>query len=448
MSNTRFIVDQPYTLVVGLGKTGMSVVRYLCRKNVNVVVTDSREQPPEMETLKRLYPDVKVYTGGFDQEIFIKADRIIASPGVPMTEKALRAALQSDVEITGDIDLFARDVVAPVIGVTGSNGKSTVTALITRMAEHAGINVAMGGNIGTPALDLLSESRELFVLELSSFQLETLHDMPMVASVILNISPDHLDRYENLESYISSKKKIYSHAKTVVVNRDDAQLGQGLPHDVLVIGFTLGQPETGDFGLRQFKGEEWLSYGEECLMPAENMKIKGRHNIANALAALATGKAAGLPMTPMIDALVEFEGLRHRTEWVAEINGVNWFNDSKGTNVGACIAAIEGLPGKHVLIAGGEGKGADFGLLKTAALKHLRAAVLIGRDATIIERAIDSAVQTIHADDMKDAVIKAAELAQPGDNVLLSPACASFDMFKNFEHRGDVFTHHVRELLK
>lgn len=453
MTKRHLSVEQPYTLVVGLGITGMSVVRYLHKSggNIagkNIVVVDSRDQPPESKALSKNFPDVELRTGDFDAGIFIAAENIVVSPGVSIKEPALLAARQQGVKISGDIDLFAQEAMAPVIGITGSNGKSTVTALVTAMAKQAGVDAVMGGNIGIPALDLIAEEHALYVLELSSFQLETMDSLYMEVAVVLNLSPDHLDRYDSMDSYVHSKKVIYQHAEKFVVNRDDIKASQKLPPRDCIIGFTLGKPESGDYGVCKHKGEMWLCNGKEMLLPASRLKIKGRHNVANALAALAIGTAMDFPGKAMLDALVNFSGLAHRTQWVADINGVHWFNDSKATNVGASIAAIKGLPGMHVLIAGGESKGADFEPLKSIAKKHLRAVVLMGRDADIIEKALCGEVQVIRVADMKDAVIKAAELAQPGDNVLLSPACASFDMYRNFEHRGAEFVKAMRECLQ
>ena len=389
-----------------------------------------------------------LHTGKFDPDLFVNARRIVVSPGVPLSESVLQVAKDQGVEITGDIDLFAREITAPVVGITGSNGKSTVTTLLSAMIKSAGMNVSMGGNIGKPALDLLSDETDLYVLELSSFQLETLASLPMQVAVVLNISPDHLDRYDDLASYALSKQVIYENAANLVVNRDDALASQNLPSNKPVVGFTLNEPGDNDFGLRCYGNESWLCRGQEKLLPAASLKIKGQHNTANALAALAMGSLLNIPLKPMLDALKNFGGLQHRTQWLAEINGVHWFNDSKATNVGASLAAIEGLPGTHVLIAGGESKQADFSPLKQVAKDRLRAVVLIGRDADIIESALDNVVPVLHAVDMDDAVKKAAELAQPGDNVLLSPACASFDMYQNFEHRGAAFIQSVQECLQ
>ena len=436
-----------YTLVVGMGITGLSVVRYLCALGENVVVADSRDLPPNLNLMRQLFADVDVYTGAFKPALFTEANRIVVSPGVSLANPAIQAALEKGIEVTGDIDLFAHEVKAPVIGITGSNGKSTVTALLTAMARQAGVNAVMGGNIGTPALELLGQKAELIILELSSFQIETLHRLPMLASVVLNLSADHMDRYADMGAYISSKLPIYEQAENCVLNRDDAILQtQNLSYRN-VTGFTMREPADNDFGIRYIDDRRMICLGEQVLFDCARLKIQGDHNIENALAALALGQQAGLPMQDMLTALSLFGGLPHRTQWVAESDGINWFNDSKATNVGAAVAAITGLPGKHVLIAGGEAKEADFSALAETAQAHLRAVVLIGRDASKIETAIAGVVPCEYAEDMAEAVAKAQALANSGDNVLLSPACASFDMFDNFEQRGEVFMREVRGLL-
>jgi UDP-N-acetylmuramoylalanine--D-glutamate ligase len=438
--------QQAYTLVVGLGMTGLSVVKYLRGLGELVVVADSRVHPPRLSECHLAFPEVETHCGAFDTELFKQAHRIVLSPGVPLNTSAVQEAKQAGIEITGDIDLFAHEAAAPVIGITGSNGKSTVTALLNAMAVRAGVRVAMGGNIGTPILDLLDDANQLYVIELSSFQLETMRELQLEAGVVLNISDDHMDRYTDFAGYAQSKHILYQHTRNWVVNRDDAIASTPPFLAAHVTGFTLSQPAQNDFGLCVVNGDDWLCFGNENLLPVSEMKIRGRHNVANALAALALGQYAGLDMSAMLDTLREFTGLPHRTQWVAAQNGVNWYNDSKATNVGAALAAIYGLPGEHVLIAGGEGKGADFSALRAAA-SRLRAVVLIGRDADIIAAALGDSVAQVRAVDMKQAVQCAAELAVPGDNVLLSPACASFDMFNNFEHRGEVFIREVQALL-
>ena len=435
-----------YTLVVGLGMTGLSVVRHLHKLGESMMVVDSRDIPPALNEFRESFGDIPLHTGKFRSRDFTNAQRIVVSPGVPLSDPALQQARDKGVEITGDIDLFAHEVDAPVVAITGSNGKSTVTTLLAKMADRAGLKAEAGGNIGLPVLDMLNDTTELYVLELSSFQLESLNRLPMAAAVVLNVSPDHLDRYADVNAYAMSKQAIYENAAHAVINRDDAYVSKMLNHSQNATGFTLSRPAAGDFGLCEKDGEQYLCAGTELLLNTAELKIRGRHNCANALAALALGVSIDLPMQAMLDVLREFPGLEHRTQWVADIDGVSWFNDSKGTNVGATLAAIDGLPGKHVLIAGGQGKGADFRPLHDIAEQRLRAVVLIGEDAAAIAHAIDQVVSVEFAVDMQEAVRLAAGLAEQGDNVLLSPACASFDMFRSYAHRGEVFIEAVEGL--
>jgi UDP-N-acetylmuramoylalanine--D-glutamate ligase len=348
----------------------------------------------------------------------------------------------------GDIEMFARQVNAPVIAISGSNGKSTVTTLVGEMARQAGLKVAVGGNIGTPALDLLAQQAELYALELSSFQLELLQSLKPLAATVLNVSPDHMDRYRDVEHYSQVKQHIYHNCKVAVINRDDARVSQMTTGQRLISGFTLGEPAAGDFGLREFDGEVWLCKGGKKLLAESELKLGGRHNTANALAALALGEAANIDVDDMLATLLRFTGLPHRTQWVRERDGVSWYNDSKGTNVGATLAAIEGMQVKNklILIAGGLGKGADFSPLKNAVRDKVRLVVLIGQDAAKIEQALEDVVPVMLASSMQEAVHIADDLSHPGDCVLLSPACASFDMFRGFEHRGEVFMRAVEAL--
>ena len=437
-----------YTLVVGLGKTGLSVVRYLRALGEAVVVVDSRDIPPGLGELNKEYSDVECYTGAFDAALFVNAHRIVVSPGVSLTEQALKQAKNNNIEIIGDIDLFAHEVMAPVVGITGSNGKSTVTTLLAMMAAQAGKHSVASGNIGLPVLDSLDDDIDLYVLELSSFQLETLQYLPMKAAVVLNISADHLDRYENLAAYAMSKQVIYENAEILVVNKDDELASRVSASTGNLLAFTLNKPEANEFGLCEGSDKAVsLCFGEQPLIAADQLKIKGSHNLQNALAALALGHAIGLPFTSMVETLKEFKGLRHRTQFVAEIDGVNWINDSKATNVGATIAALIGLPGTHVLIAGGEAKDADFSQLAEVIKEHCRAVVLMGKDAENIRAVLPDFIPVEMVTDMQAAVLAAQSLAIPGDNVLLAPACASFDMFENFEQRGDVFIQAVETLV-
>lgn len=438
-------------LVIGLGKTGLSCARYLARQGHQVAVTDDRLDPPGLPAVQDELPDVALFLGRFDPDAFEHAEQIVVSPGVPLAQPLISAARERGVEIIGDIELFARAVTAPVVAITGSNGKSTVTTLVGEMARAAGRNVKVGGNLGTPALDLLPADGiepDLYVLELSSFQLESTFTLAPRAAVILNISPDHLDRYAGLDDYAKAKQAIYRNAAVQVVNLDDAYAAQLADAKRPSVGFGVQPPSFGNYGVRDFGTQAWLMRGDERLMLASEIRMAGRHNLSNALAALALGDAIGLPHKAMFETLRTFGGLPHRTQWVAESKGVVWYNDSKGTNVGATLAAVLGMDRPVVLIAGGLGKGADFSMLHDALKGRVRALVLIGQDAPQLEAALRGVAAIVRAESMESAVKLAAELAQPGDAVLLSPACASFDMFKGYDHRGDVFIDAVRRLLK
>lgn len=436
------------TLIIGLGRTGLSCASFLARQGVPFMVMDDRKQPPELTSLREQFPDTELFLGGFDTRVMETCSQIIISPGISLYDPEIEKIINSGIPVIGDIELFARYVDAPVIAVTGSNGKSTVTALIAEMASAAGRNVRVGGNLGTPALDLLEGGTpDMYILELSSFQLESTSSLNCAASVILNLSPDHLDRYRNLDEYLAAKLRIYQGDGVVVVNADESLLQAHIPESRKIMRFTSRVPHQGEFGLRERDDEMWLVKGDEYLMPAGKLHIRGFHNVSNALAALALGEAAGLPRQAMIQALTTFGGLPHRMQWVAEHDGVIWYNDSKGTNVGATMAALQGRPEKVILIAGGLGKGADFSPLKDVVANKCRVVVLIGRDASLIEKALDNVVPVAHASDMRDAVQMASRFAQPGDFVLLSPACASFDMFHDYEDRGTAFVESVQRLL-
>lgn len=415
-------------------------------------MTDSRSDPPGNAILRAEMPEVVAMLGRYDVDLLAHAQRVLLSPGVPLREPFLQAAMRRDLEVIGDIELFARNVDAPVVGITGANGKSTVTTLVGAMARCAGKDARVGGNLGTPALDLLTGTApDLYVLELSSFQLETVTSLNAHAATVLNISPDHMDRYATLADYAAAKRRIYRGSGVMVINADDALVMAMHEPGRDALRFTLEAPrDNREFGVEQHAGQVWLARGAERLLSIDELRIKGTHNIANALAALALGSAMDLPMEPMLHALREFEGLPHRCQWVGSGLGVDWFDDSKGTNVGATVAAIIGLAvGRHVvLIAGGDGKGQDFSELAHAARGRLRGAVLIGRDGPAIERVLREVVAVRRADDMNDAVAQAAAIARPGDAVLLSPACASFDMFHDYVHRGEAFAATVRQRLQ
>ncbi|MGH8312020.1 MAG: UDP-N-acetylmuramoyl-L-alanine--D-glutamate ligase [Gammaproteobacteria bacterium] len=435
------------TLIVGLGKTGLSCARFLARQGMDVAVTDSRERPPGLKELHDAVPDAAVFVGGFSEDALTHADQVVLSPGIPVATPFIAKARALGLPVFGDVELFARQAHAPVVGITGSNGKSTVTTLLGLMAERAGIEVRVGGNLGIPALDLIRETEpQLYVLELSSFQLEVTVSLQCTAATVLNISPDHMDRYATLAEYAAAKARIFAHCDVAVINRADDWVRRMAPDVHKHVSFGLDVPGGSDYGIVVHKQQRWLTRGDEKLLPADALRIRGDHNLANALAALALGEAAGLPMAAMLAALREFPGLPHRMEYIADVNGVSWYDDSKGTNVGATLAAVSGLMGPLVLIAGGDGKGQDFTPLAQALSGKTRAAILLGKDAVAMETAITGRVPVTRVKDMDAAVQAAARLAQPGDLVLLSPACSSLDMFENFEHRGRVFAQAVRRL--
>jgi len=443
------IVSDRRTLVVGLGKTGLSCVRYLCEKGRDVAVADSRLLPPGLDDLRAEWPDLPVYLGEFDADLFAGFNDLVVSPGISVAEPAIRVAADKGAVIRGDIDLFSEVADAPIIAITGSNGKTTVTTLVGEMARAAGRRVEVGGNIGTPALELLGRGADLYVLELSSFQLETTRELNALAATVLNVSDDHMDRYPDKMAYFQAKQRIFNGCQNAVVNLDDA-LSTPMARDnlrFLCFGFHRVNPDT--FSTRDDDEGTWITFGFDNLLLAEELGLMGQHNISNVMAALALGHAAGLPMDVMLETAKRFKGLPHRCEFVRRVSDVDYINDSKGTNVGATAAAIESLvpaDGKIVLIAGGEGKGADFSLLAEPVATHCRAVVLIGADAETIATALGNRVETVNAADIAGAVHTARKLAQPGDRVLLSPACASFDMFRDYGDRGDRFRQQVEGL--
>jgi UDP-N-acetylmuramoylalanine--D-glutamate ligase len=435
------------SIVVGLGRTGLSCARYLHARHESFAVTDSRAAPPESAALQKLAPEAEVRFGGFDESLLDDAMRVIASPGVSLREPFMMSAAIRGVPIIGDIELFAREAQAPVAAITGTNGKSTVTTLVARMAEAAGKRVLAGGNLGRPALDLLDDpAPELYVLELSSFQLETTRSLRTAAAVVLNVTPDHMDRYESVGEYASAKARIFQHCDAAVINVDDP-LVQAMTHRAArVLTFSLHADRGADYYAREQDNDVALMHGEKQLLLMSEMKIAGLHNVANALAALAMCDALQLPAEPCVAALREFTGLPHRSQWIADVNDVRYVNDSKGTNVGATLAAVAGMPGSLVLIAGGQGKGQDFSPLAAAFRGKVRHVVLLGQDAKVLAAALEGVTSIEFAKDMDDAVGRAARAARKGETVLLSPACASFDMFRDYAHRGYMFAASVRRL--
>jgi UDP-N-acetylmuramoylalanine--D-glutamate ligase len=436
----------PLSVIVGLGRTGVSCARHLAARGHRLVVTDSRENPPGLAELRRLVPGAATALGGFDPAVLEGADQVVVSPGVSLAEPFLRRAAAQGLDLVGDIELFAREAGGRVVGITGTNGKSTVTTLVGAFAQAAGLEVRVGGNLGEPALDLLAgPPAAMYVLELSSYQLETTWSLQPEAAAVLNVSPDHLDRYRDLAEYAAAKARIYERAAAAIVNLDDGIVVRMPRPGQRTVGFSLRR-EDADFRLLREAGEDWLAEGAEPILPLAALALPGRHNAANALAALAVGSVCGFPRAAMAGVLQEFRGLAHRTERVRDRRGVSWIDDSKGTNVGATVAAIEGMDGPLVLIAGGEGKGQDFTPLGPACQGKVRQAILIGRDARLLAAALENRCAVTFAASMEAAVGAADSVAHAGDTVLLSPACASFDMFRDYAHRGEAFAAAVREL--
>ena len=436
-------------LVLGLGDTGLSAIRWLEAHGAEVRAADTRAAPPALGTVRARHPRVPVALGAFGPALLEGVETVVASPGLALRDPFLRAAAQRGVEIVGDVEIFARALrgsAARVIGITGTNGKSTVTALAGAMGAAAGLRTAVAGNIGLPVLDALGATVELYVVELSSYQLETTASLALEAAAVLNVTQDHLDRYDSMADYAAAKQRIFRHCRARVVNRDDAAtlaMGEGARE---LLTFGLGVPgHRGEWGLDERRAH--LMRGAQALLPVAAIGVPGLHNAANALAAHALGSAVGLPDEAMARAIRDFEGLPHRVQLVAEAGGVRFYDDSKGTNVGASVAALEGFTVPVVLIAGGDGKGQDFSPLASAVKAHARAVVLIGRDAEAVAAALVGAgVPLERARTMEEAVAAAQALARPGDAVLLSPACASFDMFRNYGHRGEVFAAAARSL--
>ena len=449
-------------LVLGLGESGLSMARWFHRKGAQLRVADSREQPPHAAQLASEMPQVPLERGPFRSSSFSGIDIIAISPGVALREPRVSEALNAGVFVAGDVEFFSHALKSftgiKVIAITGSNGKSTVTSMVGAMCRAAGLNTVVAGNIGLPVLDALTQvetelskgkkAPDVFALELSSFQLETTYSLDASAASVLNLCQDHLDRYSSMDEYAAAKARIFSGHGVQVVNRDDDFSRRLASPSRTVLSFGLKTPANNrEWGMAVSGGEPWLAQGEVKLMPLTELPLAGSHNAANALAALALCRASGMEYPPLLSALKKFKGLPHRVQKIAEIRGVAFYDDSKGTNVGATVAALSAMPQKAVLIAGGDGKGQDFSPLKSAVAAHARALVLIGRDADKITKDVAGCgVPLLRAVTMEDAVVLGFSKAQRGDAVLLSPACASFDMFRDYQHRAEVFTRAVQGL--
>ena len=449
------IATNKVTVIVGLGVTGLSVARFFARNNQPFVVMDTRSNPPLLSMFNQQFPNRDCLCGPLDQELLCNAQQIILGPGLPLAMPEIQAAQQAGVEVIGDIELFARSAPAPIVAITGSNGKTTVTTLVGEMAKAGGLQVLVGGNIGVPALDLLVEDTpDYYILELSSFQLETTQKLNAHIAVVLNVTEDHMDRYANFGAYHAAKIRVFFGVKTMLVNRD-APLSRGLvAQDVKEISFGMRQPDLKDFGIVRGQEGQFFAKGFMHLMPVSDLCMRGQHNQSNALAAMAMVDSMGALNEGALNACASFPGVKHRCQTVAVKAGVTYINDSKATNVGATLAALSGLSAElatgqslHIIL-GGQGKGADFSILSNGLGSTIKTALIMGEDAPAITQAVTNHVETIQVGNMAEAVHKAAELACEGDIVLLSPACASFDMYPSYEHRGDDFISKVQGLSK
>lgn len=427
-------------LVLGLGVTGLSVARYLKRQGIDARFFDSRRKPPGLDELHDLLPEAEVVLGESADAALENVSRIVVSPGVADTEPLLATARDAGIEIVSDIELFAKEARAPIVAVTGSNGKSTVTTLLSLMCEAGDRTALAGANLGVPALDLLDKPEaDFYLLELSSFQLQRTNELPAKVAVLLNITADHLDWHESEKAYRAAKYRIFENADAAVINRTDPDIAEHVGEGTPVVTFGPDEPDEGHYGVLQEDGIRFLARGEQLLLATSGLAMVGRHNQLNALAALAAGELMGLELSAMLQVLPEFPGLPHRMQLVARRGGVDYINDSKATNIGAAMASIDSIDGTIVLIAGGQAKGGDFGELSAVLAGRLRAAVLIGSDADQIADALADQAPVYIATDIGEAVTQAAAFAESGDTVLLAPACASFDQFPDYEARGDAF---------
>ncbi|KDC55214.1 UDP-N-acetylmuramoyl-L-alanine--D-glutamate ligase [Pseudoalteromonas sp. S3431] len=422
--------------VLGLGVTGLGIVRFLLSRSLMPKVVDSRTSPPGIDWLKEHAPNLDTHFGNLDDAELRTSDIIIISPGLSLKIPAVADAINAGVEVIGDVELFARINTKPVVAVTGSNGKSTVVTLAYEVLKEAGYKVALGGNIGTAVLDLLNDDFDVYVLELSSFQLDTTKSLKPISATVLNVSEDHLDRYDSYQAYIDSKLSIYDGAELIVANTDDSQTHPVERSTPPQISFGVQQ---GDYHLAQYNNETHFMVKGDAFLPVSTLAVVGKHNYLNTLAVMALLSPFEVSKEQYVNALSQFNGLAHRCQFVAEFNGVKYFNDSKATNVGATIAAIDSLAsdGENlIVIAGGDAKGADLNALKPYIQRHVKALICFGKDASDLAAITNKSYLT---NNMEEAVALAKVLSSTGNIVLLAPACASIDMYNNYMQRGDDF---------
>lgn len=434
-------------LIIGLGATGLSCVRYLLSKNYSVFVADSRENPPKLSEFKKDFPNIEIHLGKFSEDVFAKAGTLVVSPGVSLEEPCIQHAIQNHIPVIGDVEIFAREAKAPIVAITGSNGKSTLTTLMGDIISDAGFKAVVCGNIGLPVLDALAlPTPDYYVVELSSFQLDTTHSLKAKVAVVINVSPDHMDRYATLDDYRESKQRVYRHCEYAIVNADEPEIWKNLTFDKMPIEFTLQNPTQHQWGIR----DRFLVYGDNNLIPISDLLLQQRHNNQNFLAALAMGACLQLPMQSMLQTLKHFTGLEHRCQLVKKIDGVSWYNDSKATNVGAAIAAIESMSqsmsGNLILLAGGDSKGVSLQPLQEPVKKHVAHVILFGKDADLLDTALRDHTQISRVKTLQEGVLCAKKIAQSGDVVLLAPACASLDQYENYAARGRDFVNSVEAM--
>ena len=444
MSGLREQLAHAAVLVVGCGLSGVSAARFAAGCGARVRVVDSRDAPPGAEALHRDCPQASLIVGEFSPAVLEGMTHIVVSPGVDLREPLIEAARERGMDVIGDIEWFARVVNAPVVAITGPNGKPTVTAWVGEIARAVGLKVAVGGNFGTPALDMLDDDIELYVLELSSFQLELTESLAARAATVLNVSADHIDRHGDIEHYAALKARIFRGSQVAVVNADDARVA-AMPTDSATV-LRFGHTTDADYRLVEADGETALARGDHAWLACHTLRLAGRHNHANALAAWALAEAAGIDEAAIREGLQAFAGLPHRCQTVADIRGVRWINDSKGTNLGALMASLAGMTTPVVLLAGGQAKGADFTPLGPLAADKARAVIVFGQDREKLAVAVTDHAPVHRVETLREAVAEAANIAEDGDTVLFSPGCASFDQFDNYVHRGESFVAAVQEL--
>ena len=435
-------------LVIGLGETGQSALHFLANKECDIQAIDTRPIIDNFDAIKEKFKDVKFTIGKkFNDTIIHDVELIIISPGMSLKESYIQKALNQGIPVIGDIEMFAhvKSVSSKVIGITGSNGKTTVTSLVGDLLKAAGISTIVGGNIGIPILNTLNQKvPEVYVLELSSYQLESTYSLALETAAILNISEDHMDRYGSMEEYAKAKYRIFNHAKNIILNREDDYLKSQINESSLTFGTHLDEK---NYGIKKNGNQYFIAKGRAEIISLEDIKLKGEHNILNVMAALALCEPFNISKDVIKKVLSQFNAPPHRVEYVSSISGIDFYNDSKGTNVGATIAAIQSMSKPILLIAGGDGKSQNFQPLIGPSRDKVKNISLIGKDAKIIQEVFNGgAIPTSIEKNLESAIIKSFELAKAGDVVLLSPACASTDMFKNYVHRGEVFKDCVSKL--